>query len=95
MASRKYGIAAGSPKCARPRPAPSLLRGELALKRTIDPGLQAIAELEANIIAAHDQKATQGVSATELQQQRPEVVRLAATIAERLRREYVAGKRTL
>ena len=68
------------------------------MKRTsqaepVDPSLQSIADLEAAIIAAHDQKATLGVSAEEVARLRPDVVRLAKTVTDQLRREYLARTR--
>ena len=60
---------------------------------TNDPGLQLIADYEAAIVTAHDQRVDMGVPAAEVQQQRPAVVRLAASIAERLRAEYAARSR--
>ena len=53
-----------------------------------DPGLQLIADLQEAIVTAHDQKIDQGVSAEEVDRQRPAVVQLAATIGERLRAQY-------
>ena len=43
--------------------------------------------------AAHDQKIDLGVSTEEVERQRPAVVQLAATIAERLRAEHAARQR--
>ena len=56
----------------------------------IDHGLQVIADLEANIVKAHDEKIHQGVSAAEVARQRPGVMQLVAIIGERLRAEYQA-----
>jgi hypothetical protein len=61
--------------------------------KNIDAGLQQIADLERAIIAAHDQKAELGVSAEEVARLRPDVVRLAKTVADQLRAEYRARTR--
>ena len=68
----------------------------LTMKRhtpTNDPGLQLIADYEAAIVTAHDQKIDLGVSTEEVERQRPAVVQLAATVGERLRAEYAARSR--
>lgn len=61
--------------------------------RPIDPGLQQIADLEALIVRAHDEKVNFGASAADVARERPAVVQLAANIAERLRADYLAGQR--
>jgi hypothetical protein len=53
----------------------------------IDPGLAMIADLESRIIAANDQRIAHGQASAE---QRPAVVRLAASVAERLRAAYLS-----
>jgi hypothetical protein len=57
---------------------------------SIDAGLQQIADYEAAIVKAHDQKIDRRLPPQEVERGRPAVERLAATIGERLRAEYLA-----
>ena len=54
----------------------------------LDPALAQIADLERNIIAAHDEKARLGVSAEEVARLRPQVVAQAKAVCDRMRSEY-------
>ena len=56
----------------------------------VDPWLQAIDDLERQMIAAHDEKILLGVSAEEVARFRPAVVAQARAIAAQRRLEYHA-----
>jgi hypothetical protein len=57
---------------------------------TIDPDLQVIANLEAAIVEAFDQRhQIAGTLAAELAAQRPAVVALAKAVTDRMRAEYL------
>jgi hypothetical protein len=58
-------------------------------RAVVDPGLQQIADLERDIVLAHEQKAWSGVSAEEIARYRPSVQALALAVCDRLRREYL------
>jgi len=66
---------------SKPKPAPAV----------VDEGLEAIADLEARIVRAHDERATLGgAPADEIARQRPAVVALATAVCNQLRAEYRA-----
>jgi hypothetical protein len=60
------------------------------MSKALDPGLQQIADLERDIVRAHDEKQLLGVSADEVARQRSAVVALAERVCAILRAEYLA-----
>ena len=58
-----------------------------------DPGLEQIAAYEAAMIEAYDARVALGVTAAEIEQQRPTVVAHARLIGDQLRADYLARTR--
>jgi len=64
----------------------------MAAKRR-DPGLQAIDDLEALIVRAHDERVQFGAPVEEIKRERPAAVTLARAVADQMRSEYLARTR--
>jgi hypothetical protein len=58
----------------------------------VDEGLQLIENYQRAIVQAHDQKADWGVSAAEIERERPAVVALAKAVTDRMREEYLSRR---
>jgi hypothetical protein len=59
-----------------------------------DAGLQQIDDLERDIIQAQDEKVLLGVSAGEVERERPSVVQLAKAVTDRMRAEHLQRQAT-